>query len=89
MNSKRAAAIAGVMFYLKQEAQEREQEHLRTGSAGLRGGWSVHGRRAVARARQMVQRGRKRRCVRGALIERGHRAQSRRQAYRAIQAGKP
>ena len=55
MDKKRAAALAGVMYYLQQEADEREDEFLRMGTNGRRSGWSAHGRKAVARGRMMVQ----------------------------------
>ncbi|MDP6776833.1 MAG: hypothetical protein QGI83_08710 [Candidatus Latescibacteria bacterium] len=63
MNKKRAAAIAGVMFYLHQEAQERGDESVRMGMRRLHG-WSVYGRKAVARGRLMVQGRRARKSLR-------------------------
>ena len=55
MDRKRAAAIAGVMYYLQQEADEREDESVRMGMRRRRSGWSAYGRKAVARGRHMVQ----------------------------------
>ena len=66
MDKKRAAALAGVMYYLQQEADEREDESVRMGMRRRRSGWSTYGRNAVARGRLMVQ-GRR---IRRALISR-------------------
>ena len=62
MDKKRAAAVLGVMYYLQQEADEREDESAR---AGVRSssGWSAYGRKAVARGRHMVQGRRIRRSL--------------------------
>ena len=63
MDKKRAAAIAGVMYYLQQEADEREDESVRMGMRRRRRGWSAYGRKAVARGRHMVQGRRIRRSL--------------------------
>lgn len=55
MDEKRAAAIAGVMYYLQQEADEREDESVRLGMRSRSSGWSAQGRKAVTRGRHMVQ----------------------------------
>ncbi len=65
MNQKRAAAIAGVMFFLQQEADEREDEFARMDTHQRRNGWSAYGRNAVARGRYMVQGRRIRRSLTG------------------------
>ena len=65
MDKKRAAALAGVMYYLQQEAAEREAESVRLGMCSRRSGWSVYGRKAVARGRTMVQGRRIRRFLAG------------------------
>ena len=69
MDKKRAAAVAGAMFYLQQEADERE-ESARRGMRRSRSDWSTYGRKAVARGRHMVQARRIRRSVTGALSRR-------------------
>ena len=73
MDEKRAAAIAGVMYYLQQEADEREDELVRMGMRGRRSGWSAYGRKAVARGRQVVQSRRLRRSLTDAPTRRGYR----------------
>ncbi|MFC1582207.1 hypothetical protein ACFL4W_01585 [Planctomycetota bacterium] len=55
MDPKRAAAMAGVMYYMQQEAEELEDESRQLGSRRRRSGWSAYGRNAVARGCQMVQ----------------------------------
>ncbi len=73
MNQKRAAAIAGVMFFLQQEADEREDEFARMDTHQRRNGWSAYGRNAVARGRLRVQGRRIRRVLPGARAGRGYR----------------
>ena len=72
MDVKRAAAIAGVMDYLQQEADEREDESVRMRRSSS--GWSAYGRKAVARGRLAVQRRRIRRSLAGEPAGRGYRA---------------
>ena len=65
MDKKRAAALAGVMYYLQQEAAERETESVRMGMRSRPNGWSAYGRKAIARGRMMVQGRRIRRFLAG------------------------
>ena len=72
MDERRAAALAGVMYYLQQEAEEREAESVRM-STCRRSDWSAYGRNAVARGRHTVQGRRIRRFVTGAPAGRRYR----------------
>ena len=71
METKKAAAVTGVMYYLQQEAEEQEQESVEMASRRHRSGWSAYGRNTVARGRQMVQGRRFRKNI--ASLGRGYR----------------
>ena len=56
MDIKRIAALTGVIYYLRDEELNKEQEHERKTAAGGADPWVLCGRQAIMSGRDLLQR---------------------------------